>query len=195
MTELPFLGELSLCFFFSLYLMIMALMLPTQAHQVLEQISMFRCQGSSFTANLQVTLLFMGIISALPVQVQYEDQKQSTEPDLFKCDDLVLIKNSAETRDPSLSDRQRRNGSGTLHSCPCSVFKAPLTLLHRGPVLPSFPRACEALWISCSRGQEQCVYISEFVGRHHNLNVPLHGTNTPARCTSKSINSGEWCFL
>lgn len=46
----------------------------------------------------------MGIISALPVQVQYEDQKQSTEPDLFKCDDLVLIKNSAETRDPSLSD-------------------------------------------------------------------------------------------
>lgn len=51
----------------------------------------------------------MGIIAALPVQtsvqVHYEDQKQRAEPDLFKCDDLVLIKNSAETRDPSLSDR------------------------------------------------------------------------------------------
>ncbi len=47
----------------------------------------------------------MWIRAALPVQFQYEDQKQRAQPDSFKRGDLVLIKNSSETRDPSLSDR------------------------------------------------------------------------------------------
>ncbi len=140
----------------------------------------------------------MGIIAALPVQVQYEDQKQRAEPDLFKCDDLVWSKIVLKPEIPhSQTDRgetRGRNGSGTLHSCPCSVFKAPLTWLHRGPVLPSFPRACEALWIW--RLGAVCVYKRIcWEAPQLKRSTPLHGTNTPARRTSKSINSGEWCFL
>lgn len=74
-------------------------------------------------------------------------------------------------------------------------LKPLLTRLHRGSVLPSFPRACQALWMSHSGGYSE---QREFLGWdqwRRNLNVPLHDTNTPARRKRKTINGGECLSL